>query len=91
MNHKIVADEGLLAKVRGGPGTKFLCDAQGEPVAIVLSPEQYKNLILAGPDRQFDPELAERAWQDYQRNGGSSTAEMLDFLKTLDRSVDPKS
>jgi hypothetical protein len=91
MDHKIVADEGLLAQVRGGPGTKFLCDAEGEPVAVVLSPEQYKSLLLAGPDRRFNPDLAEQAWQDYQRNGGSSTAEMLDFLKTLGRSVDSKS
>jgi hypothetical protein len=91
MNHKIVADEGLLAKVRGGPGTKFLCDALGEPVAIVLSPDDYKNLVLAGPDRRFDPELAEEAWQDYQQNGGCTTAEVLDYLKTLDRALDGSS
>jgi hypothetical protein len=84
MDSKIVADEGLLAKVRGVTSPTVVCDASGNAVAVVMSPEQYKDLLLTGTGRHFQPELAERSWQYYLQNGGQSTAEVLAKLKTLD-------
>lgn len=91
MDNKIIADEGLLAKLRGLTGPTYVYDANGEAVAVLLSPAQFKDLLLTGPDTQFNPELAERAWQDYLQNGGHSTAEVLDMLKKLDGVLDAKS
>jgi len=90
MDNNIVADEELLAKVRGVTGPTYMYDSKGEPVAVVLSPKQYKDLLLTGPRTRFDSELAERAWQDYLQNGGNSTAEVLETLTKLDCVLDAK-
>ena len=90
MDSKIVADEGLLATVRGVTGPTTLCDASGKAVAVVMPVDQFRDFMLTGPDARFQPELAERAWQDYLQNGGSSTAEVLDMLKKLDGTPEVK-
>lgn len=90
MDTKIVADEGLLAAVRGVTGPTYVYDKQGEAVAVVLSPAHYKDLLLSGPETRFDPALADRAWQDYLLNGGHSTTEALEMLKRLDHVLDSK-
>ena len=90
MDNKIVADEGLLAKVRGVTGPTALCDESGKAVAVVMPVDQYRNWVLTGPDARFQPELAERAWQDYLQNGGNSTAEVLEMLEKLDGAPDAK-
>ena len=84
MDSKIVVDEGLLSKVRGVTGPTMVCDTSGNAVAVVMSPERYKDLLLIGPDKRFNSELAERAWEDYLKNGGQSTADVLARLKFLD-------
>jgi hypothetical protein len=84
MDSKIVAEEGLLAKVRGVTGPTTLCDKDGNAVAVVMPPEMFRDFLLTRSDARFRPELAERAWQDYLRNGGSTTAEVLTMLKGLD-------
>jgi hypothetical protein len=90
MDNKIVADEGLLATVRGVTGPTVVYDANGNAVAVVMSPERYRDLLLTGPATRFRPELAERAWQDYLQNGGDSTAEVVEMLKRLDGAPDAK-
>jgi hypothetical protein len=91
MDNKIVADEMLLAKVRGVTAPATLCDADGNPVAVVIPPDLYRGLLSSWSESRYQPELAERAWQDYLKNGGSSTADILAMLRALEGTPDAKS
>jgi hypothetical protein len=88
MNTRIVADEAFLSKVRGVTSPTNLCDANGNTVAVVVPPGLYRDLLLTWSDAHFDPEFAERAWQDYLKNGGRSTAEVFEILKNLEEAKD---
>jgi hypothetical protein len=90
MDTRIVADEAFLAKVRAATSPAELCDASGKTVAVILTPDLFKDYLLAWADKEFDPERAELAWQDYLRNGGRSTSEVLEWLKTLDGTPDAR-
>ena len=68
-------DDELRAKLGIVPEPTELCDADGNPVAYILSAEQYRRLITEWLKTQFADADAERAWQDYQRSGGVSTRE----------------
>ena len=84
MEKKIVADEVLLAQIRTAADPAEICDSTGNTVAVVVSSGFYRDVLLAWANTQFDPEQAELAWQDYLKNGGRSTAEVFEWLKTLD-------
>jgi hypothetical protein len=84
MEKKIIADEAMLAKIRTAADPAEICDPSGNTVAVVVSPGFYRDVLLAWANTQFDPEQAELAWQDYLKNGGRSTAEVFEWLKTLD-------
>ncbi|HJZ92467.1 MAG TPA: hypothetical protein VKE40_16440 [Gemmataceae bacterium] len=91
MDTRIVADEALLSKVREMTAPTQLCDANGNTVAVVVPPGLYRDLLLTWSDAHFDPEFAERSWQDYLKNGGRSTAEIFELLKNLEEAKDPVS
>ena len=80
----IVVDAGLRAKLHGMTGPARLCDADGTPLAVVIPADVYRGLLLGWSESRYQPELAERAWQDYLRSDGQSTAEVLASLQAPD-------
>ncbi len=66
-------DEELRAKFDLAAGATELCDDDGQPVAYVLSAEQYRRLVFDAIASKHSDEQAERSWQSYLQGGGVST------------------
>jgi|HubBroStandDraft_6_1064221.scaffolds.fasta_scaffold2517896_2 hypothetical protein len=81
---KVILDDELKAKLGEVKGEVELCDAEGRTVAYVLDPEWHRTMLYAWAKAQFSAEVAEGARQDYRKNGGMTTAQVLEYLKSLD-------
>jgi hypothetical protein len=83
---KVILDDELRAKLEAGPSMTEVYDASGRTVGFFVTPEQFKKMMYAWASTQFTDEQAERAWNDYLRNGGVSTQEALERAKSGRRS-----
>ena len=83
---KITLDDELRAKLDTGRPTTEVCDSGGRTVGYFLTPAQFEKLMYAWAKTEFTDEEAERAWNDYLRNGGVSTQEALERAKRGRRS-----
>jgi hypothetical protein len=84
--NKVILDDELRARLIVGHPTTEVCDATGRTVGYFLTPDQFEKLMYVWAKAQFTDEEAERAWNDYLRNGGVSTQEALERAKTGRRS-----
>jgi hypothetical protein len=78
---KVVLDDGLRAKLDVGQSMTEVCDQSGQTLGYFVTPEQFRKLLYAWAHTQFTDEEADRAWNDYLRNGGVSTQEALERAK----------
>lgn len=85
MDNKIIADDALLAKVRAAPDPVHLCDASGQEVAVVLSPDFYAEMLLAWSDTQLPAKVIEENRRAVAEGRVKTTAEVLEFLAALDQ------
>jgi hypothetical protein len=83
---KIILDDELRARFSGTQSMTEVCDPSGATVGFFVTPEQFKKMMYAWANTQFTDEQAERAWNDYLRNGGVSTQEALERAKRGRRS-----
>ena len=72
---KVILDDELRARLNLSANYTEISDANGQAVGYVLSPEFFRKLMYAWVKEQHTDEEAERAWQDYLKNGGVSTEE----------------
>jgi hypothetical protein len=72
---KVTLDDALRAKLDVRANYTEVCGTDGQAIGYLLSPEFFKKLMYAWIKEQFTDEQAERAWNDYLRNGGVSTQE----------------
>ena len=78
--HKIALDDALREKLDLQNGPTELCDADGKPVAVVLSAEEYRRLLYDLAWAEFStPESKARqeAAMEAYRRGESVTSEQL--------------
>src|SRR5438094_474015 len=78
---KVILDDALRAKLDLQANYTEVCDANGQALGYFLSPEFFKKLMYAWAKGQFTDEEAERAWNEYLRNGGVSTEEAWERVK----------
>jgi hypothetical protein len=83
-HHRVVADESFLDLVRAATGPVEVCDAAGRLVTVSLPPDLFHDLMKGWATSHYSREEAEEAWAAYKRDGGRSTAEVLERLKALD-------
>jgi len=58
-----------------------VCDPSGATIGFFVRPEQFRKMMYAWANTQFTDEQAERAWNDYLRNGGVSSREAWERVK----------
>jgi hypothetical protein len=83
---KVILDDGLRDQLANQSGSVELFNRAGQKVGYFLTPTQFEKLMYAWGKTQFSDEEAERAWNDYLRNGGVSTQEALERAKMGRRS-----
>lgn len=72
---KVILDGDLRAKLNFQANYTEVCSADGQALGYFVSPEFFTRLMYAWVKGQFTDEEAERAWNDYLRDGGVSTEE----------------
>ncbi len=77
---KIQLPADLSAKLAASDDTVGLCDEAGAMKWVALSPDLYREMMLAWADRQFDPAALERARAE---PGGMTTAEAVAYLRDV--------
>jgi hypothetical protein len=75
MMNKVILDDAVQAKFNLQANYTEVCSTSGQAIGYFLSPEFFKKLMYAWLKEQVSDEEAERAWNDYLRNGGVSTEE----------------
>ena len=88
MEKKIIADEALLAKIRTAADPAEICDADGKTVAVVVSPDFYKDVFLSWADSQLTAEMIAENRRAVAEGRVKTTAEVLAHLASLDRKQD---
>ena len=78
---KIIFDDQMRSRLNVAQSMTEVCDANDTTVGYFVSPEQFEKMMYAWAKTQFTDEEAERAWDDYQRDGGVSTSEALERAK----------
>jgi hypothetical protein len=84
---KIVADLTLLAKVRAASSPAELCDENGATVAMVVSPEFYREIFSAWAESHLTPEMIAENRRCAAEGRTKTTAEVFARLDALDRSL----
>ena len=79
---KIVIDAETRAKLRGLSGELALADESGNTLAYVLPPDVYEQVMNAWYDRELTPEERQSLREEYQTNGGLSTPEAIEYVRT---------
>lgn len=80
---KIVLDAEALSKLTHVPDGSEICDSTGQTLAVVISPESYRHMRAAMEQFVYDEAVAQRAEEDYRAGRTRSTAEVLEYLKSL--------
>ena len=83
---KIILDAELRTKFNVTQSMTEVCDPHGTTVGFFVTPARFRELMYAWAKTEFTDDEAERAWNDYQRNGGVSTQEALERAKKGRRS-----
>jgi hypothetical protein len=81
---KVVLDPTLGAKLRDLDGEAELCDESGRKLGVFLTPDAYMRLLYDAAKGWFSDEETAQAREDYRKNGGVTTAELLAHLRSLD-------
>ena len=84
---KLILDPALRAELSQAPGEVELCDEAGEAVGYFVPPGLFRELLTAWVHAEFAEEGDRAAaLEEFRRDGGVSTAEVLAHLERLDRS-----
>ena len=84
---KLILDPALRAELSQMPGEVELCDEAGEAVGYFVPPGLFRTLLSAWVHAEFADEGDRAAALDeFRREGGASTAEVLAHLQQLERS-----
>ena len=59
-------------------------DQAGQPVGFLLTPEEYEQMVYAWAKEEFAREEREHPYTDSDE-GSMTTAEVLEYLESLDR------
>ena len=81
---KVILDPGLKAKLKDQRQSIELCEESGETIGFFVPRDQYLRLLYAEAKTQLTKEELEAAREDYRKNGGVTTADLLDHLRRLD-------
>ncbi|MBX9627502.1 MAG: hypothetical protein K2X82_27120 [Gemmataceae bacterium] len=82
---KIVVDAELGAKLDGKNRQVVLADASGRMLGYFMPPNILFHLLTGRFDREPTREEIDAAREDYRKNGGYTTAEVLGHLAEMDR------
>lgn len=77
---KIQLPADLSAKLAASGDPVELCDEAGAMTRVAVSPDFYREMMLAWAERQFDPAALESARNE---PGGMSTAEAVAYLRDV--------
>jgi hypothetical protein len=81
---KLILDEATKAKLSQVSGEVELYDAAGQKVGHFLTPDAYQKRMYDIAKAMVSDEELEEAREDYRKNGGVTTAEVLAHLRSLD-------
>lgn len=83
---KLILDAELRAKLNGGNSGFEVCDDTGQTVGYYLPRDEYVRLVYAIELAQptLTNEEREAARREVRENGGVTTAELLDHLRSLE-------
>lgn len=79
---KVVVDAEGRVKVDRVSGELVVTDAAGTPLAYVLPPAVYRQVMEVWFNREPTPEEVEAARTEYREKGGLSTAEAIEYVRT---------
>jgi hypothetical protein len=81
---ELILDDAMRAKLGELTAEVRVRDTAGGTVGYLMPTDLYLEVMRAWAMSPPTAEEAERAREDYRRNGGMTTAQVLEYLKSLD-------
>lgn len=81
---KVILDENISEQLRNSKGYAELHNSAGDRIGYFLPPSAFVKVMYAWAKQDITDEEVEAAERDFEQNGGLTTSEVLEHLRTLE-------